>query len=81
MKRLHEEAAIRREHRINETQAESAPRTMSTTWPTSKFDGTGVPDSTHPGDTLPASIDFETAAGCIRAGFASWLLTRGKEDG
>ena len=59
--------AIRREHRINETQAESAIKDyVDHVADIAKFpDGTGgTPDFDTPlGDTLPASIDPETAAG------------------
>jgi hypothetical protein len=59
--------AIRREHRINETQAESAIKDyVDHVADIAKFpDGTGgTPDfDTRLGDTLPASINPETAAG------------------
>jgi hypothetical protein len=59
--------AIRREHRINETQAESAIKDyVDHVADIAKFpDATGgTPDFDTPlGDTLPASIDPETAAG------------------
>ena len=86
--------AIRREHRINETQAESAIKDyVDHVADIAKFpDGTGgTPDFDTPlGDTLPASIDPETAAGPasnLRAALPrirellGLLTRRGKEDG
>ena len=86
--------AIRREHRINETQAESAIKDyVDHVADIAKFpDGTGgTPDFDTPlGDTLPASIDPETAAGLasnLRAALPrlrellGLLTRRGKEDG
>ena len=86
--------AIRREHRINETQAESAIKDyVDHVADIAKFpDGTGgAPDFDTPlGDTLPASIDPETAAGLasnLRAALPrirellGLLTRRGKEDG
>ena len=86
--------AIRREHRINETQAESALKDyVDHVADIAKFpDGTGgTPDFDTPlGDTLPASIDPETAAGLasnLRAALPrirellGLLTRRGKEDG
>lgn len=81
--------AIRREHRINETQAESAIKDyVDHVADIAKFpDATaGTPDF----DTLPASIDPETAAGLasnLRAALPrirellGLLTRRGKEDG
>ena len=86
--------AIRREHRINETQAESAIKDyVDHVADIAKFpDATGgTPDFDTPlGDTLPASIDPETAAGLasnLRAALPrirellGLLTRRGKEDG
>ena len=85
--------AIRREHRINETRAESAIKDYVDQADIAKFpDATaGTPDFDTPlGDTLPASIDPETAAGLasnLRAALPrirellGLLTRRGKEDG
>jgi len=86
--------AIRREHRINETRAESAIKDyVDHVADIAKFpDATaGTPDFDTPlGDTLPASIDPETAAGLasnLRAALPrirellGLLTRRGKEDG
>ena len=85
--------AIRREHRINETQAESAIKDyVDHLADIAKSDATGgTPDFDTPlGDTLPASIDPQTAAGLasnLRAALPrirellGLLTRRGKEDG
>ena len=77
--------AIRREHRINGTQAESAIKDyVDHVADIAKFpDGTGgTPDFDTPlGDTLPASIDPETAALPRIRELLGLLTRRGKEDG